>query len=124
MMNKGMDLPGIIHEYSPQRSAPSSLTSYPLWTHPQKFSQDPYQTLFLSFMKIGRHEKFSNFLETYSKDRIKCLRIDEKKVVLKLNGQIHELHPQKLIRSLFGPGDTLLDNQDHICFTIGGVDSV
>lgn len=125
MVNKGMDLPGIIHEYTPRKNLNSKLARFAVWTHPQKMNQqDFHQMLYLSFMKIGSRKMLSDFLSGYSNRETQLLSFQEEMVELKI-GETHEKRSSsELLRSLFGPGEALLKEEGLICFTIGGVDSV
>lgn len=125
MMNKGMDLPEIIHEYTPQKILNQKLENFPVWTHPQKTNQKAIgKTLYLSFMKIGAAEILSDFLALYSKGRTQEVRFQNDVIKLEVDKQVKKLSPPQLLRSLFGPGRPLLSSEGFICFTIGGVDSV
>lgn len=125
MINKGMDLPGIIHEYTPHLNLNNELQKFPTWTHPQKLGQVNFShTLFLSFIKIGAEEKLADFLAIYSNGQIILKKIQNKTIELEIDGCRCQKHPSDFLGSLFGPGQPLVKGLQPVCFTIGGVDSV
>lgn len=125
MINKGVDLPGIIHELSPCSKLLKELCDHPVWVSAANFNLSDYvQSFYLSFMKLGNPQMLSRFVENYSNQTIKIVDHQSRFLTLEMNGELQKKDHKEFLRALFGPGASLCEKQGHIPLIIGGVDSV
>lgn len=100
VMNKGMDLNGIVHEYGSLDDAKEIMTHGNLWASKNVESSTP---LFGSLIKIGELNAFKSFVSEFTKGALEIEAIVQE-VRFKFKGELYSLTQEEFLQGIFGPG--------------------
>jgi predicted acetyltransferase len=107
-INKGMDLTNIIHEWgaieSERENILTILQEYKLWVPEKTFRQEKYTELnFIALFKIGNIEIFNSFVQSWSNEDVKILKVQNNLVTFQHLSKQYELDSAGFLVSMFGP---------------------
>ncbi len=133
-INKGMDLPNIIHDYgcTPkyERDFFSLLSPYQVWSPAGLTQLSSYKQFYTCFMGAGDSKQFQKLLNTLDSDNhYEILEImNGTQVHMKKNGKQEKISLESILRLYFGPYTEqqqadALDKKYHPLY-IGGLESI
>lgn len=119
IMNKGMDLNGVVHEYGSLTDAKEMMTHGNLWAT-QSFEGST--ALFGSLVKIGDFKSFKDFIFEYTEGALEIEAIVQD-VRFKFKGNLFSLSQEDFLQGVFGPG-RLEELESLPKLFISGLDSI
>ncbi len=119
IMNKGMDLGGVIHEYGDLKDHQELRTHGELWASRAIGDATP---LYGSLIKIGELQAFKNFVFEFTQGLIEVQSIVEE-VRFKFREDLYSLTQKDFLQGIFGPG-RLNELEQLPKFFISGLDSI
>lgn len=103
LVNKGMDLENICHEFHPQ-SAPL-IPGYKNWRLPTQEPTDKEGILrYMGFLRLGNLEGLNNLIQKTSNGRLSIIEKENDLIKVNFDGEVYELGERDFIQGLWGPG--------------------
>ncbi|MCF8058232.1 MAG: GNAT family N-acetyltransferase [Bacteriovoracaceae bacterium] len=100
LINKGMDLKNICHEYHPEEAPP--VNGYNNWRI------GPHSTdaslRYMGFLRLGNLEKLNEFIMQTSEGRLGISAYENRIIEVIFDGEKYELGERDFIQGLWGPG--------------------
>lgn len=102
MVNKGMDLQNICHEYHPQNSSP--IKGFINWrlTDGTPKSNNPLR--YMGFVRLGNVKYLNNMIEKTSNGRLKLISHDNGMLKVQFDQEEYNLPEKDFVQGIWGPG--------------------
>lgn len=129
VMNKGMDLQGIIHEYACTKSVEKKfeqiLSSTRCWMAENKpLSEVKGEVQYMALFKVGHQDLFKTFIEEWSQSKIRVITIEDQSICFSFEKDIFTEEFEEFMQLIFGPGKALEFHEINKPLFISGLDSI
>lgn len=102
LLNKGMDLQGICHEYHPSDAPP--LKGVKNWRMDSALDNKQGTLRYMGFLRLGNLEGLNSFITKTSKGRLSLSAYENGVLEVIFDGEKYELGERDFIQGLWGPG--------------------
>lgn len=102
LLNKGMDLQGICHEYHPIDAPP--LKGVKNWRIDIPSNDNQGTLRYMGFLRLGNLEKLNSFITKSSQGRLSLNAFADGKIEVIFDGEMYQLGERDFIQGLWGPG--------------------
>jgi predicted N-acetyltransferase YhbS len=100
LINKGMDLQNICHEYHPSEAPPvDGYNNWRIGPHSNKGT-----LRYMGFLRLGNLEKLNEFISQTSRGRLSISAYENGLIEVIFDGEKYELGERDFIQGLWGPG--------------------